>query len=199
MSLARPGGNATGNTQLAPEMAGKQLGVLRELLPGLRRLAVLTVPADPSNGLILGLLRPAAEAARVELVVVEFDDRQDFGPQLERLARADVQAFMVLPIVYLVNRDQETAAFQIRTGIVRMVSGSSAQPFLGLIGYGPDVPDIRRQSATYIDAILKGAKPADLPVQQPTVFNLTINLRTARAMGLAVPPSLLAQATVVVE
>jgi putative ABC transport system substrate-binding protein len=199
MSLARPGGNATGNTQLAPDVAGKQLGILKELLPGLRRLAVLSLSTDQSTALIITQMRLAAQAAAVELAVVEFDDRQDFGAQLERVARAGVQAFFVPPIAYFTTRDAVSAEFQVRTGIVRMVSGAASQPFLGVIGYGPDVPAVRRQSGTYIDAILKGARPADLPVEQPTTFDLTINLKTARAMGLPVPATLLAQATMVVE
>ena len=200
-SLARPGGNVTGNTQTTPDLAGTLLAVLRELLPTLRRVAVLALPSDPSLALIITQIKPAAETLKIEPVVIEFDDRQQLLAQLERVARADVQAFLVIGAAYFVNAasQQVTADFQARTGIARVSNDPSVQPFVGVMAYGANTVALRRQVGAYIDAIFNGTRPADLPVQQPTIFDLAINLKTAKALGLTVTPSLFAQATILVE
>jgi putative ABC transport system substrate-binding protein len=196
-SLARPGGNVTGNTQTSPDLVGKQLALLKEAMPGLRRVAILVLPADPSHAAILAQVRPAAQALGIEAVPFEFVETQDFVAQLERVRAAEVQAFFPLTSQYFIFRSDQQLDFQIRTRIGRM--SSTAPPHHGMIAYGASEIALWRQAADYVDAILKGTRAADLPVQQATVFDLIVNLKTARAMGLTIPSSILAQATIVVE
>jgi putative ABC transport system substrate-binding protein len=197
-SLARPGGNVTGNTSTAVDLAPKALGLLKELVPTLRRLAVLNVPTDPSNALIVAQLRTAAQALNVELVIFDFVETQDFRTQLERVAAANVQAFYVVAATYLNINFEASFEFELRTKIPRMNGETVSGPlFRGVMSYTADSLANYRQAADYVDAILKGVPPAALPVQQPTRFHLAVNTATARAIGLTVPASILAQATLI--
>jgi putative ABC transport system substrate-binding protein len=198
-SFVRPGGNVTGNTGTAVDLAGKQVAVLKEFLPTLKRLAVLALPADPSNPLIVAEVRAAARALGVEPVVFEFVEADDFTVQLERVASADVQAFWAVGTQYFAVRDEVLHQFQLRTRIPRFTHNPSLRPLYSVIAYGAERIALYRQAAYYVDAILKGTKPAELPVQTPSVFDLAINLATVKAIGLTVPPSILAQATTLVE
>jgi putative ABC transport system substrate-binding protein len=196
-SLARPGGNVTGNTRVSAEVIGKQLAVVKELLPSLRRLAVLSLPADASHAPIIAQMRPAAHALNIELAIFPFDESQDFATQLERLTTADVKALFILASQYFTTRAALLPSFQVRTGIA--VTGDANVRDYGVLGYGASASALYRQAASYVDDVLKGTKPADLPVQVPTVFDLIVNLRAARAIGLVIPPAILGQATTVVE
>ena len=200
-SYAHPGGNGnvTGNTGTASDVISKQLGLLKELVPGLRRLAVAYLGADPSAARVIGELGPAARALHLEPVLVDFKEDQDFASQLVRVAAAGVGGFITISSQYFNTRRSEILDFEIRNRIPWMDAIPNAVPLPGVIAYGANLNTLYRQSGYYVDAILKGMRPADLPVQQPTQFDLALNLSTARAIGLSVPPSILAQATIVVK
>lgn len=198
-SYAHPGGNVTGNTGTASDVISKQLGLLKELVPRLRRLAVAYLGADPSAARVIGELGPAARALNLEPVLVDFTEAQDFASQLVRVAAAGVGGFITISSQYFNTRRSEILDFEIRNRIPWMDAIPNAVPLPGVIAYGANLNTLYRQSGYYVDAILKGARPADLPVQQPTQFDLALNLSTARAMGLSVPPSILVQATIVVK
>jgi putative tryptophan/tyrosine transport system substrate-binding protein len=198
-SYAHPGGNVTGNTGTASDVIGKQLALLKELVPGLRRLAVLYLGADPSAARVIAGLGPAARALNLEPVLVDFTEAQDFAPQLVRVAAARVGGFMTISSQYFNTRRSEILEFEIRNRIPWMDAIPNAVPLPGVIAYGANLNTLYRQSGYYVDAILKGRRPADLPVQQPTQFDLALNLSTARVMGLSVPESILVQATIVVK
>jgi len=198
-SYAHPGGNVTGNTGTASDVIGKQLALLKELVPGLRRLAVLYLGADPSAARVIGELGPAARALKLEPVPLDFTEAQDFAPQLGRVAAAGVGGFITISSQYFNTRRSEILDFEIRNRIPWMDAIPNAVPLPGVIAYGSNLNTLYRQSGYFVDAILKGKRPADLPVQQPTQFDLALNLSTARALGLSVPPSILAQATIVVK
>jgi len=198
-SYAHPGGNVTGNTGTASDVIGKQLALLKELLPKLRRLAVLYLGADPSAGRVIGELGPAARALNLEPVLIDFTEAQDFASQLVRVAAAGVGGFLTISSQYFNTRRSEILDFEIRNRIPWMDAIPNAVPLPGVIAYGANLNTLYRQSGYYVDAILKGMRPADLPVQQPTQFDLALNLSTARAMGLSVPQSILVQATIVVK
>ena len=198
-SYAHPGGNVTGNTGTASDVIGKQLSLLKELVPKLRRLAVLYLGADPSAARVIGELGPAARALNLEPVLVDFTEAQDFASQLGRVTAAGVGGFMTISSQYFNTRRSEILDFETRNRIPWMDAIPNAVPLPGVIAYGANLNTLYRQSGYFVDAILKGMRPADLPVQQPTQFDLALNLSTARAIGLSVPPSILAQATIVVK
>lgn len=198
-SYAHPGGNVTGNTGTASDVIGKQLALLKELVPGLRRLAVVYLGADPSAARVIAELGPAARALNLEPVLVDFAEANDFASQLARVAAAGVGGFMTISSQYFNTRRSEILDFEIRKRIPWMDAIPNAVPLPGVIAYGANLNTLYRQSGYYVDAILKGTRPADLPVQQPTQFDLALNLSTARALGLSVPPSILVQATIVVK
>ncbi len=199
-SLARPGGNVTGTTGTAPDYAGRQLGVLKELIPGIDRLAVLSLPADPSAPAIISQIQLAAKALSIEPVIFEFAEAHDFGAQMARVAGARAQAFFRLQVAYFTSRGQQLFDFAIANRLVCMTGDPTETPFLAAVAYGPNRVELFHEAAgAYVDAILKGTRPGDLPVQQPKRFDLTINLKTARVIGLTIPPSLFAQATIIVE
>lgn len=198
-SYAHPGGNVTGNTGTASDVIGKQLALLKELVPRLRRLAVVYLGADPSAARVIGELGPAARALNLEPVLVDFTEAQVFASQLVRVAAAGVGGFMTISSQYFNTRRSEILDFEIRNRIPWMDAIPNAVPLPGVIAYGANLNTLYRQSGFYVDPILKGMRPADLPVQQPTQFDLALNLSTARAMGLSVPPSILLQATIVVK
>lgn len=198
-SLARPGGNVTGNTGTAPDLIGKQLALLKELVPAMRRVAALYLGADPSAARVIAELGPAARALNLESALLDFTEAQDFASQLSRVAAAGVGGFITVSSQYFNTRRSELLDFEIRNRIPWMDAIPTAVPLPGVIAYGANYNALYRQSGYYIDAILKGTRPADLPVQQPTLFDLALNLSTAQAMGLTVPRSIRLQATIVVR
>jgi len=198
-SLARPGGNATGLTFFEFSVVGKMLEVLKQIAPGVSRVALASNPDNLSNLPFLRAIEAAAPTLATELTKVPVRSAAEIEPALATIARQGGNGLMCLPdpftnahrdlIVGLAARYRLPAIYFLRSFVA---AG-------GLVSYGIDVTDLFRRAAAYVDRILKGAKPADLPVQQPTKFELAINLKAAKALGLDVPSSLLALADEVIE
>jgi putative ABC transport system substrate-binding protein len=197
-SLARPGGNVTGLSLQSADVAGKRLGILREILPGMRRLAVLGNASSPNNVMERGEIQIAAQTFGLEVVVPEIKAAQEIGPAIESLkGRADALFVQTDPLTNT-NRSQINAAAL----DARLPTSFGVREFAeagGLMSYGPSFADLFRRAGDYVDKILRGAKPGDLPVEQPTKFELVINLKTAKSLGLTLSPMLLARADEVIE
>jgi putative tryptophan/tyrosine transport system substrate-binding protein len=197
-SLARPAGNVTGLATLANELAGKRLELLREVVPGLHGLAIMGNVANPYMTLELGEVQAAARTLGLEAITLEIRRAQDLAPAFAALkSRADA---------LYVCTDALTNTHRIRINIAalgeRLPTMHGSRDFVeagGLMSYGPNFPDMFRRTADYVDKILRGAKPGDLPVEQPTKFDLVVNLTTAKALRLDLPPTLLARADEVIE
>ena len=197
-SLARPGGNVTGLSIQQTDLAGKRLELLREVVPGLRRLAILANVGNPAAVLEMGEVQAAARTLGLEVATLEIRRAEDIAPAFEALkGRADALYVCADPLVNTNRIRINTLALGARLptmhGFREYVEAG------GLMSYGPNFPDLFRRAADYVDKILRGAKPADIPVEQPTKFDLVINLTTAKALGLDVPPTLLARADEVIE
>ena len=197
-SLVRPGGNVTGLSTQARDLAGKRLELLREAVPGLRRSAILANIGYPASGIEMSEVQAAARTLGLEVVALEIQRAEDIASAVDATKdRAD--ALYVCP-------DALTSTHRIRINTLalgaRLPTMHGARDYVeagGLISYGPNYADLFRRAADYVDKILRGAKPADLPVEQPTRFDLIINLTTAKALGLEVPPTLIARADEVIE
>jgi len=197
-SLARPGGNATGLSLQQTDAAGKRLELLREAIPGIRRLAILANGGNLSALLDMREAQAMAQTAGFEAVSSEIRDPEDIAPAINAF-RSRVEALYVCndPLVATSGVRISAAA-----GEVRLPTMFGVREYVevgGLMSFGPSFPDLYRRTADYVDKILRGAKPSDLPVEQPTKFELVINLKTAKALGLTVPPTLLARADEVIE
>jgi putative ABC transport system substrate-binding protein len=198
-SLARPGGNITGNTVLSPDLGGKRLQLLREAIPMVARVAYLTNPDNPATLDVLAEMKLAAAAAGMALIGVELGSTSDFDAALAVMLRERTEVLLVSndPLHQLhVGRIID---FLAKNRIAGMFQSKENVAAGGLMGYGASLPDLFRRAATYVHRILQGAKPADLPVELPTKFDLAINLKTARALGLDLPPMLIARADEVIE
>jgi putative ABC transport system substrate-binding protein len=200
-NLARPGGNMTGVSGLSPQLNTKRLEVLKEAVPRLKRVAILYNPTllDQVMPSILHELTPAARALGLTLRVVEARQPADLPNVFAEMAR-QVDGFLVVEdsMLFGARADIVRLAAKYRLPGVYSVSRRTADAG-GLLFYGFEVDDLWRRAAQYVDRILKGAKPADLPVEQPTKFELVINLKTAKALGLTIPPSVLARADEVIQ
>ena len=197
-SLAQPGGNVTGLSTQSDDIAGKRLELLREVIPSLRQLAILANVSNPFSVLELGEAQAAARALGLEVNALEIRRSEDIGPAFDAL-KGRAEALYVCP-------DGLMNANRIRINIsalgARLPTMHGYRDYVeagGLMSYGANYPDLFRRSAEYVDKILRGAKPGDIPVQQPTKFDFIINLTTAKALGLALPPTWLARATEVIE
>ena len=198
-SLARPGGNLTGLTNLARQVVPKGLELLREIMPGLGRLAVVYNPTASSKWVELAELRAAAEGLRVEIVPFEVRAADEVGRALEAVVGNRAGALSVLNDVVTNGQLPQIARFA-QANHLPAISVLRALPVSGgLLAYGVNVGDQWRRGATYVDKILKGAKPADLPIEQPTKFEFVINRKAAEALGLTIPQSVLQQATEIVQ
>jgi putative tryptophan/tyrosine transport system substrate-binding protein len=198
-SLARPGGNVTGMSLMAPDLGGKRLEILKDMLPALSRVAVLWNAANPYPALVFRETENAARKLDVEIDSVEVRTFGEIGVALEAAARQHPGALIAVEDPLIMNyRNQifEFAAKKRLPAIYRLREFVDAG---GLISYGANLADQFRRAAGYVDKFLKGAKPADLPVEQPSKFELVINMKTAKALGLTVPPTLLARADEVIE
>jgi putative ABC transport system substrate-binding protein len=197
-SLSRPGGNATGLSQLAADLAGKRLELLREMLPGLKRVAYLGNAGNPTTAPEMLEVQSAARTLGFQIVTSEIRRAEEIPAVIESFQNhADALYLQSDPLL-------NTNRFQINTLALKagLPTFSGIRDYVeagGLMSYGPNFPDLFRRAAEFVDKILRGAKPADLPVEQPTKFDLVINLKTAKALGLDVPPTLLAIADEVIE
>jgi putative ABC transport system substrate-binding protein len=199
-SLARPGGNITGNSGMSPELSGKRLQLLREVVPGLSRVAFLWNPDIRGAVLAYKETQDAARSLRLQLQSVEVSRADDLDRALSELTTGRAEALIVPglnPVAYA-NRGR-IARFAQRNRLPSMYGTRDFADAGGLMAFGPSAADLWRRAATYVDKILKGANPADLPVEQPTKFELVINLKTAKALGLTIPPSLLQRADQVID
>ena len=197
-SLARPGGNITGLANQISDTGGKKLELLREVVPGLRRLAIMANVGNPASVLDMGEAQATARALGLEVTTSEIRRAGDISPAFDALmGRADALYVCVDPLVNTHRIRVNTLALAARLptmhGLREYVEAG------GLMSYGPNLPDLFRRAADFVDKILRGAKPGDIPVEQPTKFDLIINLTTAKALGLNVPPSLIARADEVIE
>jgi putative ABC transport system substrate-binding protein len=196
-SLNRPGGNVTGINFFTVELVAKRTELLRELVPAAKRLAVLVNPTDPEG---YQTLRDAqAAAGGQQIVAIEAASGRDIDAAFTRMAREQVDALFVAPGTFFNTRRVQLAILAARHALPAIYSVRAYPEVGGLISYGTDVLDAFRQVGVYTARILKGARPADLPVVQSTKFELVINLQTAKALGLDVPPTLLARADEVIE
>jgi putative tryptophan/tyrosine transport system substrate-binding protein len=200
-SLAQPGGNITGLSSLGAELPGKRLELLKETLPQSRRIAVLANPAFPAHASRMHNLTVAAGALGLRLQVVEVRRADELDTAFATMARADADAVLVEPDAVLLNgqRGRIVADLAAQHRLPMMYAWREWVVAGCLMSYGPSLSDTTRRAADYVDKILKGAKPADLPVEQVTKFELVINLKTAKALGITMPPSLLLLADEVIQ
>ena len=197
-SLARPGGNVTGLSQQRTDTAGKRLELLREVVPDLRRLAIMANVGNPGTMLEMGEVQAVARALGLEAARLELQRADDITPAFEALkGRANALYVCSDPLVNANRSRINTLALAAR--LPTMHGFREYVEVGGLMSYGPSFPDLYRRAAEFVDKILRGAKPADIPIEQPTKFDLIVNLTTAKALGLEVPPTLLARADEVIE
>ena len=197
-SLARPGGNVTGLSMQAPDLAGKRIEMLREILPGLRTVAILANIGNPNSMLEMGEAHAAARTIGLDVVTSEIRRAEDIAPVFEALkGHADVLYVCADPLLTTNRIRINTLALGLR--LPTMHGFREFAEAGGLMSYGPNFPDLHRRAADLVDKILRGAKPGDIPVEQPTKFDLVINLTTAKALGLDVSATLLARANEVIE
>ena len=198
-NLARPGENITGFTSLSFDLEGKRLELLKELVPHLSRLGVLANAANPYTVEAVKQVRRAAEPMGLTVELVAVRDKDDLETGLHRLARARPDAAFVVTDALLYTMPKRIAGFMVEHRLPAMFGFRGYAEAGGLIAYAADQNELFRRAAVYIDRILNGAHPADLPVQQATKFELLVNLKTAKALGLTIPDSLLARADEVIE
>jgi putative tryptophan/tyrosine transport system substrate-binding protein len=197
-SLARPGGNVTGLSNQFPDLAGKRLELLHEAVPRLRRLAILVNVDNPAGMLETGQVQAAARTLGLEVVTLEIRRAEDIGSVFEALkGRADA-LYVQLDLLTITNRIR-ISLLTLGARLPSMHGSREDVEVGGLMSYGPNLPDLFRRAGDYVDKILRGAKPADLPVEQPTKFDLVINLTAAKVLGIELPPTLLARADEVIE
>jgi putative ABC transport system substrate-binding protein len=199
-SLARPGGNITGQSTLSPELSGKRLELLKEVVPKLSRVAVFGTSSSPGDTPVLSETKLAAAALGVNLQYVDVLSSKDFDSAFRTATKGRAEA-----VLWLVsgavrgNRYPQIAELAVKSRLPAIYSSRQYVLDGGLISYGVHTPDLNRRAAIFVDKILKGAKPADLPVEQPTKFELVINLKTARQIGLTIPQSVLYRADKVLK
>jgi putative ABC transport system substrate-binding protein len=201
-NLARPGGNITGITFMAPELGGKRLELLKQAVPGMTRVGVLSHPGDPSEATVKSVLEQTEAAARalgVQLLRLEAQGPNDFDRVFAAMSRERVGGLILIPSAMFVDERRRIVNLMVKDRLPGMFYFREFAEVGGLMSYGPNFRELWRRAATYVDRILKGAKPADLPVEQPTKFELVINLKTAKALGLTIPQSLLQRADEVIQ
>jgi len=201
-SFARPGGNVTGLSLFGPELVGKRMELLKQAMPVMARVAVLLVPTDVVEGQGETTLKAAEVAARalgVRVQIVEARGPGDIGQAFSEMTKERADALTLLGGRMLFEERRRVVDLAAKTRLPAVYGVREYVEVGGLMAYGPDVQDLFRRAATYVDRILKGARPGNLPIEQPTKFELLINLKTAKALGLTIPPSLLARADQVIE
>jgi ABC-type uncharacterized transport system substrate-binding protein len=201
-NLARPGGNITGWSFLGAELSRKRFEFLKETVPTLTRVGLLVHPGVPSEVIVNSILRDLQSAAKSSSVFLQrFDARgpQDFDGVFSTMMREKIGGLILVPSGMFLDHRQRLGELAARTRLPAIFFFREFVETGGLMSYGPSFPDLGRRAATYVDRILKGARPSDLPVQQPTEFELVINMKTAKALGLTIPPSLLLRADQVID
>jgi putative ABC transport system substrate-binding protein len=198
-SLARPGGNLTGTTLITPDLMGKQFELLKEIVPRITRVAVLGTTPNPTSGSDLRATREAARILGLQLQVVEVGGPEEFGSAFSEFAKGGCGGLLGLGSPVMVNNRQHIADLTIRHRLPSVFWQKEHAEAGALMAYGSSFTDTFRRAAYFVDRILKGAKPADLPVEQPTKFELVINLKTAKQIGLTIPPNVLARADRVIR
>jgi len=198
-SLARPGGNVTGTSLMTPDLIGKQFELLREVAPRISRIALLWNPANPSHASQITHAKPAARSLGVQLQLLEVRDLQEINRAFAAITRERAEALVLLPDAIFTNHVKQIAPLAAHRGLPSIFGVSENADEGGLMVYSADFVDLERRAAAFVDKLIKGARPADLPVEQPTKFELVINLKTAKALGLTIPPSLLLRAERVID
>jgi putative ABC transport system substrate-binding protein len=200
-SLARPGGNVTGLSLQSTDTSGKRLEFLKQIVPGAKRFAFLANPSNASATPTLRELETAAKILGVELLLFEVRSVAEFDHAFDEIARKRMSGLVILDDPMLTATAELSRIVTLAAKLkLPTIGGNSLLPDVGgFASYGPNRLDLLRRTATYVDKILKGAKPADLPVEQPTKYDLVVNLKTAKAFGIKVPDSILVQATKVIE
>ena len=198
-SLARPGGNITGLSNLSPEISGKQLELLTEIVPKLARVAVLGTSTIQGNAQALRETEAAAGAFGVQVQYLEVRGPTDIETAFRAASKGRADAVLVLTSPFTISQRTQVVDLAAKNRLPAIYPQSEYMEDGGLMTYGPSINDLFRRAATYVDKILKGAKPADLPVEQPTKFEFIINLKTAKQIGLTIPPNVLARADKVIK
>ncbi len=198
-SLVRPGGNVTGLTVLGPDLAAKRLELLKEAVPNMSRVAFLWNPANPDQKSSFNEVQAGARALGVILHSVEARSREELEQAFAAMKQSRPSALLMTADAVHQHYIGRIVAFTLDTRLPAMYQLKGAVDRGGLMSYGASLPDLGRRAAYYVDKILKGAKAADLPVEQPTKFELVINLKTAKALGLTIPPSLLGRADELIQ
>jgi putative ABC transport system substrate-binding protein len=198
-SLARPGGNITGLSTLAPEISGKQLEILKETVPKLSRLAVFGSSTIPGQALSLREIGLAAGPLNVQLQYLDVLEPKDIETAFRAASNQRAEALIVFGGSIINAQRTRILQFAVKSRLPAIYSGQAAIDAGGLMSYGVNLSDLDRRTATYVDKILKGAKPADLPVEQPKKFDFVINLNAAKQIGLTIPPNVLVRADRVIK
>src|SRR5437773_4152812 len=198
-SLARPGGNITGLATFAPELSGKQLELLKETVSKLSRVAVFGTSINPGNAQNLREVELAAKAFGVKLQYLDVLSPKDIETAFRAASKGRADAVLMLPGSVLALQRAQLTDLAIKSRLPAIYPQTEYTEDGGLMSYGVSIAELHRRAATYVDKILKGAKPADLPVEQPTKFELIINLKAAKQIGLTIPPNVLAQADTVIK
>jgi putative ABC transport system substrate-binding protein len=198
-SLAKPGKNVTGVSTVGPELVGKRLQLLKEVIPGISRVAVLSNPTDTTQALLLRDAQVAARSLKVRLQVLEARAPSDFVGAFSAMTKDRARGVIVLTSSMFYHERTRIAELAARSRLPAIYSVKEFAEAGGLMAYGVNLGESFRRAATYVDKILKGARPADLPVEQPTKFDLIINLKAAKALGLTIPQSLVQGADEVIQ
>jgi putative ABC transport system substrate-binding protein len=198
-SLARPGGNITGLSSHAPEISAKQLELLKEIVPKLSHVVVFGTSTIPGHALSLREIGLAAGSLNIQLQYLDVLGAKDIETAFRAVSKVRADALIVLGGAVLGGERTRILEFVVKRQLPAIYSGPSFSNAGGLMSYGAGIANLSRRAATYVDKILKGAKPADLPVEQPTKFELVINLKTAKQIGLTIPPNVLARADRVIK
>jgi ABC-type uncharacterized transport system substrate-binding protein len=198
-SLARPGGNITGFSTLNLETAGKRVELLKEVKPRISRVAVLQNPANPTSPPMLKETEATAKRLGIRLQSLEIRSPDDLEDAFQAATREQAGALIGLPDTLLASQQRRIRDFAIKNRLLEISWSSEWVEAGSLMSYGANIPDLYRRAASYVDKILKGAKPADLPVEQPMNFEFVINLKTAKQIGLTIPPNVLARADKVIK
>ena len=198
-SLARPGGNITGLSMMAPDLDGKRLELLKEAFPKVARVAFLWVPVDSRGNLALTEMEAAAKALGLKLQSLEVRSLDDFESAFARAKRDGAQALITTTGPLINTQQRQVLDFAAKNRLPAMYPSNDFVEAGGLMSYGPNYTDLFRRAADFVDKILKGTKPAELPIDQPKKFDFIINLKTAKQIGLTIPPNVLARADKVIR